>query len=251
MRKSWTFGLLLAIFFGATVNTDAEAVRGRLLIRDDVPVSHRTELVNRLRVITGWRDLRFDNNGMLSWNRDAVDGGSQSARALITSLVSADAMIVIQDASSRSDVAFCRVVPGRLIRDELPSLRAFVVLIDFADFHQVTGDRQARDAFDVGWGLLHEVNHVVNDSDDARRPDQIGDCEDEINHMRSELDLPIRTTYFYSPMPIKNSHDFPNRLVRLAFEKRDSVANRTRRYWLIWDATTVGGLEQGQTAFLR
>lgn len=251
MRKTCTFSLLLGIFFIATLNSRAETVRGRLLIRDDVPVDHRTELVKRLRVITGWRDLRFDSNGLLRWSRDSVDGGSLSARTLITKLVASDALIVIQDATSSSDVAFCRVVPGRWIHDDLSNLRAFVVLVDFADFQQITGDRQARDAFDVGWGLLHEVNHVVNDSNDARSPNEVGDCEDQINQMRSELDLPIRITYFYSPLPIKNSHEFQNRLVRLAFEKRDSFANRMRRYWLIWDATTVGGLDQNQTAFLR
>jgi len=34
--------------------------------------------------------------------------------------------------------------------------------------------------------------------------------------------------------------------VRLAFEQEDSVMKKLRRYWLIWDATQVGGLDSAK-----
>lgn len=235
----------------ATVNTQAREIQGRMLIRDDVSSSNRTELLKKLRTITGWADLKFDSDGVLRWSREISKAGSKSARELLIKAATGESVIVLQDASARSDVAFCRVVPGRWAHNTVPDVRVFVMLIDFADFHKITGDAEARAAFDVGWGFLHELEHVVNDSEDAKNLNEAGECEDEINNMRAELGLPLRTTYFYSPLPAKVNPEFNSRLVRLGFEKRDSIANRTRRYWLIWDAATVGGLQEDQTAALH
>ena len=236
----------------ATANvTQGTEIQGRILIRDDVSLNNQTELLKKLRAITGWTDLKFDNNGVLRWGKEFSKIGSKSARDLLIKAAEGDALIVLEDASARSDVAFCRVVPGRWAHRDLPDVRAFVMLIDFADFHEVTGDAEARAAFDVGWGFLHELHHVVNDSADARNMGEAGACENEINKMRSELGLPLRITYFFSPLPAKVNPEFTTRLVRLAFEKRDSRVNRTHRYWLIWDAATVGGLQQSETASLR
>jgi hypothetical protein len=97
---------------------------------------------------------------------------------------------VLEDASSRSDVAFCRVRSRTFARQEQRSVRAFVVLIDFNDFRQIIGDQQARAAFDVGWAVLHEVHHVVNDSEDAQSNTEVGACERDINRMRSSSACP-------------------------------------------------------------
>lgn len=236
---------------GTSTSYGNTTVKGGVLVREDVPLHHRTELLKRLETITGWVRLRFENNGALAGNNQQPAGGSTSARNLLTKALIGDAVIVLEDASSRSDVAFCRVVPGRLTHHSILKARVFVILIDFDDFRQVTGDSEARAAFDVGWGFLHELHHVVNDSEDPQNANEAGDCEGEINRMRSELDLPLRTSYFYSPFPVKSNPDFNSRLVRLAFEKQDATTNRTRRYWLVWDATTVGGFGAGVSAVLR
>jgi hypothetical protein len=107
-------------------------------------------------------------------------------------------------------------------------------------------------AFDVGWGLLHEIDHVVNDSIDAIESGETGECEDHINQMRRECNLPQRTDYYYTFFPHADESPFVTRLVRLAFEQEDPSTNKRRRYWLIWDATRVGGLNQSkQIAELR
>jgi hypothetical protein len=125
-----------------------------------------------------------------------------------------------------------------------------VVLIDFTDFRQLSGDPEARAAFDVGWGLLHEIDHVVSGSEDAKDETGTGDCEDHINEMRLEVGLPVRAEYFFSRAYLKADANFNARYVRLSFERRDD--SQTKRYWLVWDAVSVGGLTgDAQRALVR
>jgi hypothetical protein len=223
-----------------------------VILKQNVSRVHREELVARLRVITGLTDLRFDSDGSLRFDVDRWSRGSKGARELSSQAVRGANVIILEDASSRSDVAFCRVVPGRWLRGESTKPPAYVVLIDFTDFRQLSGDAEARAAFDVGWGLLHEIDHVVNDSEDAQNAKAVGECEDHINEMRLEIGLPIRADYFFSRAYLKADANFNARYVRLSFERRDETSLQTKRYWLVWDAATVGGLiGDGQRALVR
>jgi hypothetical protein len=229
----------------SAVSTFASDDASRIVLRPEVSRSHREELIARLRVITGLSTLNFDSNGSLRLG-EQVSGGSESARILLAEAVAGPSLIVLEEASSRSDVAFCRVVRGRWVRGESNKPPAFVVLIDFTDFHQLSGDAEARAAFDVGWGLLHEIDHVVKDSEDARDAKVVGECEDHINRMRLEVGLPVRVDYFFSRTYLKADSNFNARYVRLSFERQ------AKRYWLVWDATTVGGLiGDSQRALVR
>jgi hypothetical protein len=229
----------------SAVSTFASDDASRIVLRPEVSRSHREELIARLRVITGLSTLNFDSNGSLRLGEHA-SGGSESARLLLAQAVAGPSLIVLEEASSRSDVAFCRVVRGRWVRGESNKPPAFVVLIDFTDFHQLSGDAEARAAFDVGWGLLHEIDHVVKDSEDAGDAKVVGECEDHINRMRLEVGLPVRVDYFFSRTYLKADSNFNARYVRLSFERQ------AKRYWLVWDATTVGGLiGDSQRALVR
>jgi hypothetical protein len=229
----------------SAVSTFASDGASRIVLRPEVSRSHREELIARLRVITGLSTLNFDSNGSLRLG-EQVSGGSESARILLAEAVPGPSLIVLEEASSRSDVAFCRVVRGRWVRGESNKPPAFVVLIDFTDFHQLSGDAEARAAFDVGWGLLHEIDHVVKDSEDARDAKVVGECEDHINRMRLEVGLPVRVDYFFSLTYLKADSNFNARYVRLSFERQ------AKRYWLVWDAATVGGLVgDSQRALVR
>jgi len=229
----------------SALSTFASNVASRVVLRPDVSRSHREELITRLRLITGLNSLSFDNNGSLQLG-DQTTGGSETARVLLAAAVAGPNVIILEDASSRSDVAFCRVVRGRWLRGESNKPPAFVVLIDFTDFHQLSGDAEARAAFDAGWGLLHEIDHVVKDSEDSRDTKAVGECEEHINRMRLEVGLPIRVDYFFSRAYLKADSNFNSRYVRLSFERQ------AKRYWLVWDATTVGGLVgDSQRALVR
>jgi hypothetical protein len=111
---------------------------------------------------------------------------------------------------------------------------------------------RALDAFNVGWGLLHEFDHIVNDSPDAISLGETGECEAHINQMRRECGLPERVDYFYTLLALSGDTAFATRLVRLAFDQELPSGNKRKRYWVLWDANVVGGLDvQKQIASLR
>jgi hypothetical protein len=214
----------------------------RVVLRDDVSPARRDQLLNKLRKITGWTRLTFAADGTLSIDATETSTGSRSARNLLTSAAAGANAIVLEDASSRADVAFCRVVPARWLNAHAANLHAFVVLIDFTDFEQLIGDNEARESFDVGWAVLHELDHVVMNSADSEVNDHLGECETHINKMRDELGLPLRASYFFTSSTLKADPNFSTRFVRLPFEKRDPASRRLKRYWLTWDLTAVGGV---------
>jgi hypothetical protein len=91
---------------------------------------------------------------------------------------------------------------------------------------------------------------VVSGSEDAKDENGIGECEDHINEMRLEVGLPVRAEYFFSRTYLKADANFNARYVRLSFERRDD--SQTKRYWLVWDAVSVGGLiGDSQRALVR
>lgn len=230
-------GLLLIVIVSAypTFATQIDNV----VVRKSVSKSNREELARRLRTITGWEDLTFDSDGAMKIGNVPPQAGSQGARDLLNSAFTGKRVILFEDASSRKDVVFCRVDLATL--DHSSISEAFVVLIDFADFRQVTGDKQALAAFNVGWAVLHEIDHVVEESQDPQE-DVAGDCEGRINVMRRELGLPVRNSYFFSFLPVRNEGNLISRFVRLGFEHPDASSAKRKRYWLIWDAAVVGGL---------
>lgn len=214
----------------------------RVVVRDSVSQSQRDELLVRLRAITGWNNLAFHDDGTLRLSDTSPANGSVSARTLLRRAVSGDRVILFENASSRKDVVFCRVVLGKFLQELPIDPEVFVVLIDFDDFRQVIGDKQARAAFDVGWAVLHEIDHVVQDSEDPEQDTSAGDCEGHVNKMRRELGLPVRNSYFFSILPVKNDGNLVSRFVRLGFDQVNAASTKTKRYWLIWDAALVGGL---------
>jgi hypothetical protein len=229
-----------------TAGLSAENNVSNVVVMENVSEVHRQELSAKLRRITGLPELGFDANGGLRLGAKQPVGGSPSARELLEKAITGTTVIVVEDASNRPDVAFCSVFPGRWLRNARIRPAAFVLMIDFSDFQQVVGDRRAREAFDTGWAVLHELDHVVNDSRDASGAREVGPCEDHINKMRRELKLPERTEYFYTLFPERGDGNlFPTRFVRLAFEGRDE-SDKKKRYWLMWDAAVVGGLVESK-----
>ena len=220
----------------ATTTTD------KLVVRDNVSATQRAELASRLRKITGWTTLKFNDDGSFETDLQEIAGGSKSARELLHTAFFGNRTILFEDASSRKDVVFCRVISGKLLPEILPDEEVHVVQVDFADFRHVLGDKQALAAFDVGWAVLHEIDHVISASADPEKDDVAGDCEGHINGMRRELGLPVRNNYFYDFLPVKNDSNLISRFVRLGFEQEGGPAAKRRRYWLIWDAAIVGGL---------
>jgi hypothetical protein len=234
----------------------AASSASHIVLRDNVPHEHRDQLIDKLRKITGWTKLRFAADGGLFIDTNEAVSGSKTARNLLAKAISGNDVIVLEDASGRSDVAFCRVVPGRWLNGNAARLPAYVVLIDFTDFEQIVGDEQARASFDVGWALLHELDHVVMNSEDTDAEavdvnEHVGECEVHINRMRDELGLPVRANYFFTASTLKADPNFNTRFVRLPFEQKDPSSRRVQRYWLTWDFAAVGGFSSSLNRLAR
>lgn len=226
--------------------------KSNILCREDFPLARRQVLAAKLRKITGWPDLEFDSTGALRIGDRSAVGGSPTAREFVEEVMRGPAVVVLENASRSSDIAFCQVNPGRWKAGDAYQPSGYVVKIDFTDFEQVIGDGPALEAFDAGWGLLHELDHVVNDSRDATGPGGAGECEAQINQMRRECNLPQRADYFFTFLPVGIDTSFVTKLVRVAFDQEQTPANKRRRYWVLWDANVVGGLTPAkQIASLR
>lgn len=223
------------------VSAEAEPTNTKIVCRASLAEARRAALAAQLRAITGWAGLHFDNRGALHFGADVPSGGSQSARALLAAAQDGKNLLIIEDASGSADVAFSRVLEGRWKNGSEGRPAAYVVQIDFEDFTHVSGDRAALAAFNAGWGFMHEVEHAVHDSTDAKGPGETGECEESINRMRRECGLAERAEYFYTPMPGAERGEFKTRYVRLAFEEGRAADKKRRRYWLYWDAALTGG----------
>lgn len=247
-RAAWLVGILL-LFLSTSLS--AQQNRNSVVCREELSAAHREELADKLRTITGLPELKFDSAGLLREGDKQAVGGSAAARELLANSIHSVRVTVIEDASKRADVAFARVIPGKWKNDVAGNPPVFVVQIDFADFDQLVGDERALAAFNVGWGLLHELDHIVADSSDATALGETGECETHINQMRRECGLPERADYFSTLLPLNPDSAFTTRFVRIAFEQQQAQANKKKRYWVVWDANVVGGLEQNQIAVLR
>jgi hypothetical protein len=238
-RAAWLAVVLLFL----PADLLAETNTGNVVCRSGLTVERREELAGKLRQITGWPNLKFDLSGVLQLGTNPV-GGSKTARELLSQVVTSSAAVVIEDASQHADVAFCQVVPAKWKSNAQETRPAFVVQIDFADFENVIGDPRALQAFNEGWGLLHELDHVVNNSLDPTCLGEPGDCEAHINEMRLECGLPVRAEYFHTYSPLTMNSAFMSRLVQLAFEGQQGSRKKKKRYLVIWDAELIGGVTQ-------
>ena len=212
-----------------------------VICREELSSARRELLAAKLRAISGLA-VEFDATGALRLTHSEAHGGSEVARELLIKTLNGKRVLILEDASDRQDVVFARVVQGRWKNHASDMPPTFIVLIDFADFDHILGDNLALKAFDVGWAFLHELDHVVNDYADGDTLNNAGECEDHLNLMRREMNLPLRVDYFYTFLPAAEHSDFRTRFVRLAFDQTDALSKKRHRYWVMWDATVVGGL---------
>jgi hypothetical protein len=232
------------LWFATPVFANSEKSRSNVVCDERMPAEHRLILTSKLKKITGWSKVGFNADGALQVGSAEPIGGSQTARELLAKVIKGPNFVLVEDASNRRDVVFAKLVLAQWKNSQVDNPPAYVVLIDFADFDQIMGDRRALESFNVGWGLLHELEHAATDSADAERFGETGACEAFINQMRRECGLPERAEYFFTFFPLNASSDFKTRFVRLSFV--EVLSKKQKRYWLIWDADIVGGIEKKQ-----
>jgi hypothetical protein len=170
-------------------------------------------------------------------------------RALLVAAVKMPNAVVLKSYSNSSHVAFARLAMP-VTYHNYPSKKkgkkidVFPLEIDFSDLSMLRGDKQALEAFDVGFWILHELGHAALGLRDASSdPKGLGECEELINRIRRELNLPERQTYvaeIYSARIITPTGSI--RVAELVFARAIERQGRMEieRFNLRWEASKVG-----------
>ncbi len=138
-------------------------------------------VLTQLRHKTGFTQMRFDEDGFLTIDdRSQIAGGSTAARELLLATVDGKKSINLQSHNHSPRVMFGRLGEGVKYIGWSSNLQIVVapVEIDFADFNHPRGDREAVEAFDLGFVILHELCHAALElHDPSAGANAAGDCE--------------------------------------------------------------------------
>ncbi len=204
-------------------------------------------LLKSLRHKTGFLEMRFNEHGFLTIdNPFNVSGGSATARALLRAAIEMKDSIELQCRNRSSEVAFARLAKPVIFLSQATKkqIDVYPIEIDFSDFEHLRGDKRVLAAFDLGFVVLHELAHAALGLRDAAvESDSPGECEEHINRIRRELQLPERQNYFArvygSPQPTAPRS---SRQAELVFaqpvEQKGKVKLATMS--LNWEAERVG-----------
>lgn len=204
----------------------------------------------QLRQKTGFERMRFDEAGFLTIDdRSLVVGGSALARELLLAAVDGKKSINLQSHNRSPQVAFARV--GDNVEFSAwrlnTKITATPVEIDFDDFAHLRGHREAMEAFDPGFVILHELCHAaLGLRDPSADVYATGDCESYVNRIRRELGLPERQQYAASGSWQKLSPASPTVVVaELVFAQPGSESGaKPRKLYLRWEAQPVGDIRR-------
>lgn len=159
------------------------------------------QLLVSLRRLTGWQQMRFTAGGWLEISehevRQAGQAGSPSAREVITRIHHGHQVFIVEAHTGSPEVSFGQLDEGLIYQDDLRQLRLKIwrLRLDLADFKRIAAPARVLAAFDPGFVFLHELLHGLG-YPDPERFGELGPCEAQVNQMRTEMDLPLRTQYF-------------------------------------------------------
>lgn len=190
-------------------------------------------LAASLRGISGFRDLTFDERGILvTGNR--IEGGSDLARVLLRAALESNEPFEIESQEGSDLVVFGAYMSANYTTPEKKPARINKIQLDFHDFEELRGDPRLLEAFDPGFVFLHELAHGIWDLPDDERGG-LGECEAYINQIRRQLGLPERLSYFYKVRrPIGG-----NEYGEMMFFQPAEGTRRRQSFKLIWDNRAV------------
>jgi hypothetical protein len=161
--------------------------------------SQLQKALESLRHKTGFLEMRFDESGLLTLgDRTRFVGGSAAARELLIATVDGRVAIELEAHDYSPHIAFAHITAGTVYTNFRTKARIEVrqAQLDFSDFEELRGEREAIAAFDLGFAILHELVHAVRGLRDAvGETNELGECDELINRMRRELNLPERQGY--------------------------------------------------------
>lgn len=203
-------------------------------------------LSESLRHKTGWAELRFDENGLLTLgNRTHINGGSVTARSLLVASVDGKLAIELENYPASPNVIFGCLEAGYVVDNDLTGKRIEVrpLKLDFHDFDQLLGEPELVAAFDLGMVTLHELAHgTLGLHDDETFSKKLGDCVKYMNQIRRELALPERQQYAWDITKVKFTGSVQE-IARIRFSRttENNRHSQTRQYYLRWNTQMTGG----------
>jgi hypothetical protein len=208
-------------------------------------------ITQRLRELTGWHSLTFNEDGFLVCPEpQTISGGSAAARKLLGAALFGDQAIDLESHPRSAAVKFARLAKGTVYvsYDKSLTITGYPIQIDFNDFRLLQGEAPALAAFDPGIALFHELAHGVWGLPDARsEEDEPGACENYVNLIRRELHLPERQHYEANARRSVNSTALLVELRFIQFTKKNGRLRR-KRFFLRWDAALFGELDDTRLA---
>src|SRR5262245_8186924 len=170
--------------------------------------------LSSLRDKTGFLEMAFDENGFLTLgDQTKFSGGSATARALLDAAIKMPHVVDLESHPYSTQVAFARLAKPIAYQHYSTGKKidVFPLEIDFSDLSKLRGDKLALTAFDLGFVILHELGHAALGLRDASGdPQGLGECEEMINRIRRELNLPERQTYVAQVFSTPNISTAPN-----------------------------------------
>jgi hypothetical protein len=202
-------------------------------------------VLDSLRHKTGFLEMRFDESGFLTLgDRTRIAGGSATARALIIATVDGGQVFDLECHDHSLDIAFARLATGCNIHHGPTGARIEVrpLQLDFADFAQLLGNREALAAFDPGLAVLHELVHgVLHLHDAVNDTTRLGECDEHVNRMRHELQMPERQHYSPTLRMVKVSGSAGMNVAELLFVRVGGESSRAKaeKFYVRWDVEKV------------
>ncbi len=190
-----------------------------------------------LERVTGWTGIHFERDTVLCLQEVRESGGgSPTARALLLKAMQTT-VIVLEDRSRSFDIAFAAIRREAIFLGSGQSIPIFSLLLDFEDFQYLAGHPEALEAFDLGFVLLHELGHAVEnrrDPSDQRGASDPGECEILVNEARRELGLPIRAHYHAERVLSSLLSDFSHGRIRFERIVEHQGKPRLHTYFVQW-----------------
>jgi hypothetical protein len=204
-------------------------------------------VLKSLQEKTGYAEMSFDETGFLKLgDRTKFNGGSETARALFEAAVDSNKSIDLQNHSHSPTVAFARLERATVYQSRMTgkTIDVYPLQIDFNDFSKLRGDKRVIAAFDIGFVIMHELGHaILGLRDPVKEAEGAGECEDYINRIRRELNLPERQNYIARTRSLPFSTNSGNREhAELNFVHLGDVPGlaKPQSFSLLWEASTVG-----------
>ncbi len=203
-------------------------------------------LLKSLLEKTGFQQMHFDIDGFLQLgDRTNIIGGSATARALILEVVESRKAIDLESDDGSPVTAFARLSVPVIYQSRMTGkyIETHPVRLDFSDFSKLRGDKKVLAAFDIGFVLMHELAHAAlglrDNADDSGEP---GECEEYINCVRRELNLPERKNYIARTIKLGFMTARGNvEHAELVFANR---GDKPKKYLLNWEALQVGPIRR-------